>query len=86
MSALTIFKIELNQLLVEVAVSEFSGVSARSIYSRVDAPFMANRLKIAFLLSWVRERAPLTFDDFEDMVRNWWRIEDLGRAIRPANL
>lgn len=34
----------------------------------------------------VREKATLAFDDFEDMVGNRRRIEDLGRAVWPANL
>jgi hypothetical protein len=47
---------------------------------------VANRRKTDFLLSRVRERAPFAFDNFEDMVGNRRRIEDLGRAVRPANL
>jgi hypothetical protein len=34
----------------------------------------------------VREKATLAFDDFEYMVGNRRRVEDLARPVRPANL
>jgi hypothetical protein len=37
------------------------------------------------ILFVVREKATLAFDDFKDMVGNLRRIEDLGRAVGPAN-